>query len=98
MFATPFRYTRFVVRPFTVRSIVALILGILVSGVIANIETVIYQNDIHDVQGVTSTGQLIPLTVGVIGFGVLVYRRFQDESQKVYRPYPVLLIDRADWE
>lgn len=45
----------------------------------ANIETIIYQNNIQGVWGTTETRQLIPLVTGVMGYCVMIYHRFQLE-------------------
>lgn len=55
----------------------------MVSACVMTIELVIYQNDIQNVGDVTSAGQLIPLTIGLASFGLMIFERYRAEKEKL---------------
>lgn len=73
---TPLQSTARIVGPLSFRVVAALAFGLIVSAMAAENEVVIYENNILNILGVGTTGQLIPLIVGAAGFLVMVYRRF----------------------
>lgn len=69
---TPLRSSNFRFRKISYRSIAVSTFGIFSCIYIVCIESVIYQNDITGLRDVIGAGQLIPLTIGVGSFAVLV--------------------------
>lgn len=59
------------------RPVAVVICGGVVSTCVMTIELVIYQNEIQGVGGVGDAGQLIPLTVGLMSFGLMIFERYR---------------------
>lgn len=59
------------------RVVVVILSGALVSACVMTIETIIYQNDIQEVSGMTSAGQLIPLIMGIASLAIVLFLTYE---------------------
>ncbi|KAL0636397.1 hypothetical protein Q9L58_004647 [Maublancomyces gigas] len=83
---SPLRSDSPIIGPIKVRNVVAFCWGVVVSFVIAQTETIIKQNGLRDVMDPSQTGQLIPLTIGVCQFGIIVHRAWVSGKEKEGKP------------